>query len=302
MPNEEPYPDDVFNEDDKQRDRRIKGGLLLATLGASLAALLIIHGNPLPELMQLMREIGLWQALSQSVGRLAAAGLILESIFGLSLFVIGFTGLFTMEAGARKLLGRTAGEWVLAFLVYLVAVGIAIVTEILALMAAGASGPPGWLLIFLILLLSLLGIIAASLVFFGPLIVWGVNSFGCIWIAWLERQLKTIIDTIRILIPIWNTYLKRVVDRIVRWERRTRNTWRQVRRRTCASWHWLVRWLCISWTHVAEWIIVAVSYWARVVVEIVRFVTVTVLEWIVEILTFIRVIVILVARMILFCW
>lgn len=295
-------PNDIFDEDDQRRDRRIKGGLLLATLVASLATLLSVFGNPLPELWQLIREVGLWNGLSQSVGRLAATGLILESIYGLGLLAIGLTGLFTMEAGARKLLGRTAGDWVQAFLVYVVAVGVAIVTEILALMAAAASPPVGWALIFFILLLSLLVIIAASLVFFGPLIVWGVNSFGCIWIAWLERQLKTIIDTIRILIPVWNSYLKRVVSRIVQWERRTRNTWRQVRRRTCASWHWLVRWICISWTYVVEWIIVAVSYWARVVVEIVRWVTVTVLEWIVEILTIIRVIVILVARMILFCW
>lgn len=295
-------PNDVFDEDEQRRDRRIKGGLLLVTLGVSLATLLIIHGNPLPEFLQLIREVGLWNALIQSIGRLAAVGLILESIFGLSLFVIGLTGLFTMEAGARKLLGRTAGEWVLAFLVYVVAIGIAIVAELIALGLGAAGGPPGWLAIVLILLASLLAIIATSLVFFGPLIVWGVDSFGCIWIAWLERQLKTIIDTIRILVPILNTYLKRVVDRIVRWERRTRNTWRQVRRRTCASWHWLVKWICVSWTHVFEWIVVAVSYWARVVVEIVRFVTVTVLEWIVEILTIIRVIVILVARMILFCW
>ena len=274
----------------------------MATLVAVLAALFIIHGNPLPDFWDLIGEVGLWDGLVQSFGRFAAAGLIAETIFGLSLFVIAVAGLFTMEDGVRRLLGRTGGEWALQLLIYLVAIGIAIVAEILLLMAAAATPPVGWVLVFFILLASLLAIIAASLNFFGPLIVWGIDSFGCIWISWLERRLKTIIETIEILTPFWNTYLKRVVDSIVRWERATRNVWRLVQSRRCASWHWLLRWLCVSFTYVGEWVIVAISYWARVVVEIVRWVSVTVLEWIVVILTIIRQIVILVAKMVLFCW
>lgn len=295
-------PNEIFDEVEQKRDRRIKGALLIATLVISLAILLFLKGNQLMDFLQLMREIGLWSALVQSVGSFAATGLFIESIYGVGLFAIGLTGLFTMKAGERKLLGRSVGKWVLAFLVYIVAVGIAIVAELIALLPALAASPVSWPLIILILILSFLWIIAASLVFFGPLIVWGVNSFGCIWIKWLERKLKQIIDTIKILIPIWNTYLKKVVTRIVQWEKRTRNTQRLVRRRTCASLHWALRWLCISWTYFTEWIIVAVSFWAQVIVEVVRYVTVTVLTWIVEILTFIRIIVILVARMILFCW
>jgi hypothetical protein len=295
-------PNEIFNEVEQKRDSRIKGGMLMATLLISLAILLFLKGNLLIDFWQSVREIGLWNALIHSIGSFAATGLLIESIYGLGLLAIGLTGLFTMEAGERKLLGRSAGEWVLSFLVFIVAVGIAVVAELLTIIPALAASPVSWLIIILILLLSLLWIIAASLVFLGPLIVWGVNSFGCIWIKWLERQLKQIVDTIKILIPIWNTYLKKVVTRIVRWEKRTRNTRRQVRRRTCTSWNWALRWLCISWTYVTEWIIVAVSFWAQVIVEAVRYVTVTALTWIVEILTFIRVIVILVARMILFCW
>lgn len=48
METEDIPPNEEFDEEDLKRDRRLKGILLLATIGVVLAMLISFYGNPLP--------------------------------------------------------------------------------------------------------------------------------------------------------------------------------------------------------------------------------------------------------------
>ncbi len=138
---------------------------LLVALVAAAALINTFTGSPLSDFLDQVSEVGFWQALVDGASLAGAVGLLVESAIG--------AGAVVYAVG--KFLGRSPGEWFVAFLLFLLAILAALITELLAILALTVTGPLLTLLIILILLGSLVAILIAALAFLGPLIVAGVN-------------------------------------------------------------------------------------------------------------------------------
>ena len=300
---------DTYSAEERNKERWTRGWLLLAVLATAIAAELARYGDAVAEFVSSIREVGLWDGLVSSLGRPLALGISGEVLLALVLGLVALAGLATAPAAGepRRRLGRTTGEWVLAFLLWAVGVAGVLLGEVIwGLVAAAAAAVPGaqpisLLLVFLILLASFLSILTFTLVFLGPLIVWVIDTYGCVWITFIERRWIALEETIRRLIPVWRNVTTVVQQLVAVWEQRIRTVWRTRRVRVCSGWHWVLSWLCLAFTMVVERFLVEISFWVRVMITVTREVVTRVLEWVIAISTVVRWVVVLVARTILVC-
>ncbi len=126
--------------------------------------------------------------------------------------------------------------------------------------------------------------------------------FGCAWVSFVTTAFVDLIKTVILwmlkvtewihkVMRKWIEYVeKEVRRRVARW------------RKTCSSWHRLLRWLCIFWEWVKIFAWITVSVIVEVLMVAVSFVILVIVIMVAMAITLVSSILILVIKLVLWCW